>query len=116
MISCVRPRTFLSSVLLGLSSVIHKKFAARGLLDSLSYLGLCTSYHETLLFQSSVVNDPEQFKISDEAFIQFSFDNADHNTNILDSQNTFHAMGGIMCVTPSSSVTSESSIQKLNTI
>lgn len=86
LISCVRPRTFLSSILLGLSSFIHKKFAAKGLLDTLSYLGLFASYHETQLFESSIINDPEQYNISEDAFVQFSFDNADHNTNTIDMQ------------------------------
>ena len=116
LISCVRPRTFLSSILLRLSSFIHKKFAARRLLDTLSYLVLCASYRETLQFESSIVNDPEQIKISDDAFIQFSFDNADHNTNTIDGFKTFHAMGGIMCFTPSSAVTSENAIKRLNSV
>lgn len=116
LISCVRPRTFLSSILLGLSSLIHRKFAAKCLLDTLSYLGLCASYHETQLFESSIVHDPEQFKISEDAFIQFSFDNADHNTNTIDGFKTIHVTGGIRCVTPSSSVTSETSITRLSKI
>lgn len=74
-ISFIRPRTFLSSILLGLSSLIHRKFAAKTLVDTLCYLGLCASYRETQLFESSIVNDPEQFEIANDAFVQFTFDN-----------------------------------------
>lgn len=112
-ISFVRPRTFLSSILLGLSSMIHKKFAAKGLIDSLSHLGLCTSYRETQLFEKSITNDPEQYKVSGDLFVQFVYDNADHDSATIDRRGTFHAMGGIMCVTPSSCVTSNKKIPKV---
>ena len=79
-------------------------------------MGLCASYRETLQFESSIVNDPEQIKIYDDAFIQFSFDNADHNTNTIDGFKICHAMGGIMCVTPSSAVTSENAIKRLSSV
>ncbi|XP_072153378.1 activating signal cointegrator 1 complex subunit 3 isoform X4 [Bemisia tabaci] len=35
---------------------------------------------------------------------EFIFDNADFNSQILDEMNTFHAMGGVMRITPQSSV------------
>lgn len=37
-------------------------------------------------------------------FTQFVFDNADFNVATLTGHNTFHAMGGIACVTPPSTV------------
>ncbi|KAJ8671111.1 hypothetical protein QAD02_002370 [Eretmocerus hayati] len=111
-ISAARPRTFISSLLLGLSSVIHKKHGSRKLIDNLSYIGACASYSETMLFEASIVKDPEKLSLSN-AFIQFAFDNADHNTATLDGYNTFHVMGGIMIVTPHSSVTSEKPITRL---
>lgn len=37
--------------------------------------------------------------IEPDAFVQFIYDNADFNTKTLDGLNTFHAMGGIQCVT-----------------
>ena len=73
--------------------MMHKKHASKNLIDSLSYLGLCSPYHETMLFEASVVNDPENHKLSNDAYVQFIFDNADHNTNTIDGLNTFHAMG-----------------------
>lgn len=37
-------------------------------------------------------------------FSQFVFDNTDFHVCTLDGLNTFHSMGGIQCITPSSSV------------
>jgi len=102
LINSVRPRSFVSHILLGLSSLIHRKYASKKLIDCLANLGLCGSYSETILFESSIVKDPENFKIADDSFIQCIYDNADHNTKTIDGFNTFHAMGGIMVVTPSS--------------
>ncbi|KYN50525.1 hypothetical protein ALC57_00165 [Trachymyrmex cornetzi] len=69
-----------------------------------------------MLFETSVINDPEQFQINGDRFVQFIFDNADHNVNTLDGRNTFHAMGGIMCVTPSSAFSAAKTIQRLKNI
>ena len=41
------------------------------------------------------------------------FDNADHNVNTIDGVKTFHAMGGMMCVTPSSLISSEPEIPRI---
>ena len=51
--------------------------------------------------------------LSPDSYLQFVFDNADHNTATTDGKNTFHCMGGIMCVTPASSVQSNESIVRL---
>lgn len=115
-ITSVRPRSFLSPILLGLSSMIHKKYASKGLIDSLSNLGLCSSYKETLRFEASIIKDPANHIVSPDSYVQFVFDNADHNTCTIDGKNTFHAMGGIMVVTPASSVTSKKSISRLKQI
>ena len=90
-ITSARPRSFLSSILLGLSSMMHKKYASKGLIDALSYLGLCASYDETLRFEASIVNDPDNHSCNSECFIQYIFDNADHNNCTIDGKNTFHA-------------------------
>lgn len=115
-ISHARPRSFLSPILLGLSSMIHKKYASKGLIEALSYLGFCASYDETLLFEASILEEPDTHTCSPEAFIQYIFDNADHNTCTIDGKNTFHSMGGIMAVTPSSTVNSKRTIPRLSKI
>lgn len=115
-ITSVEPRSFLSPILLGLSSMIHKKYASKGLIDSLSNLGLCSSYKDTLRFEASIIKDPANHIVSPDSYVQFVFDNADHNTCTIDGKNTFHAMGGITVVTPASSVTSKKSISRLKQI
>ncbi|KAJ8685740.1 hypothetical protein QAD02_021533 [Eretmocerus hayati] len=97
---------------LGLSSVIHKQHASRKLIDSLPFIGICASYTETMLFEASIVKDPGSLQLT-QAFIQFAFDDADHNTQTLDGSHTFHVMGGIMIVTPHSSVTSLKQVTRL---
>lgn len=113
LMTAVRPRSFCSPILLGLSCMMHAKFSARGLIDCLYNVGLCASYSETVRFESSIVNDPEKFNIVSLAYLQFVYDNADHNTATIDGKNTFHCMRGIMCVTPSSSITCDSTIPRL---
>lgn len=44
-----------------------------------------------------LAEDPQ---LNEGVFLQFVFDNADINVRTLDGHNTFHAMGGIMCVSP----------------
>lgn len=113
--SSVRPRSFISPILLGLSSMMHKKHASKSLIDSLHNVGLCASYEETLLFEASIIHDPQQYDLTN-SYIQFVFDNADHNTDTIDGRSTFHSMGGIMCVSPASSVQSTKTIERLKKI
>ena len=87
---------------------MHAKFSAIGLIDCLYNIGLCASYLETARFETSIINDPEKFNIVSDTYLQFIYDNAEHNTVTIDGKNTFHCMGGIMCVTPLSSVTFDS--------
>ncbi|KYN02063.1 hypothetical protein ALC62_07132 [Cyphomyrmex costatus] len=95
---------------------MHKKYASRDLIDSLSYLGLCATYDETLRFEASILDDPENHVCKSECFVQYVFDNADHNTCILDGKNTMHVMGGIKVATPSSDVISKKNITRLKKI
>ncbi|GBN28720.1 hypothetical protein AVEN_221430-1 [Araneus ventricosus] len=43
-------------------------------------------------------------EVQDNGFVQFVFDNANHNTRIVEGHVTFHVMGGVQCVTPVSAV------------
>lgn len=45
-----------------------------------------------------------QMIVDENGFFQFVFDNADINVRTLDGLNTFHALGGIKCITPLDSV------------
>lgn len=101
-VAATRPRSFVSSILTALSTFLGKTFGSRKLISLLSYLGFCVSYDESLVFESSsVLLESLNLKKPDkESFVQFVFDNADANTNTLDGLNSFHAMGGIQCITP----------------
>ena len=72
--SCVRPRSFSSPLLLALSVMIHKKFAAKGLIDCLYNIGLCASYSKTVRFETSAVYDPESVRLSPDSYLLFVFD------------------------------------------
>lgn len=61
------------------------------------------------------MHQPQEQKI-DGTFLQYVFDNADHNINTIDGRNTFHAMGGIEIATPLNLVKSNECIAKLKNI
>lgn len=81
----------------------------------MSSMGLCATYNEVMIFESSVLISAQPTFISG-AFCQYVFDNADHNTNTLDGLNTFHSMGGIRCITPKQFVKSNGPINRLKSI
>ncbi|GBN71342.1 hypothetical protein AVEN_246386-1 [Araneus ventricosus] len=51
-------------------------------------------------------------EVQDNAYVQFVFDNADHNTRNVDGHRFFHIMGGVQCMTPSSTVQTISCIPR----
>lgn len=102
-ISATRPRSFVSPLQLGLSVYLHRCYGSKVLLDLLSSIGVSSSYNDAIRYESSVTKNT-QMTFSDNAYIQFVFDNADHNICTLDGKSTFHAMGGIVCVSPAASV------------
>lgn len=97
--SATRPRSYLSPLLIGLGVYLHRRYDSRMLIDLLHAFGFSCSYDEAKRYQWSALFSaplPE----NDDAFVQFIFDNADHNIKSLDGHGTFHSMGGIKCVTP----------------
>lgn len=116
-VAATRPRSFISPLstrplsfqllyLHGLSVHLHRKFGSRLLIDVLSNLGFCNNYKETTRFESSVTLSTNML-VNNTSYIQFIFYNADHNIHTLDGNDTFHVMGGLMCVTPASSLPPE---------
>lgn len=77
----------------------------------LSAIGVCSSYYEASVYMNSLIYNGRP-KINEEGFVQHIFDNADVNVRTLDGLNTFHAMGGIQCVTPSESVETEVTVER----
>ena len=53
-ITATRPRTIVSSIQVGLGTMLNKKYGSKDLIKILNSLGLCCSYKETQLFESSV--------------------------------------------------------------
>lgn len=98
----VRPKSFLSSLMIGVSIYCYKKFGSKLLLNLLATLGFSASYDEASRLEGSYVMQAKEVVVdgSVNPFNQFIFDNADFNVNTLDGHSTFHAMGGIMAVTP----------------
>lgn len=105
-ISATRPRSFISPVLLGLAVYLFCKVATRNIVQAVSHLGFCSSHSEVSQFEHSAVKfwNPD---ITTSSFSQFVFDNADFNINTRTGKDTFHAMGGIHCVTPYDSAVDE---------
>ncbi|KAK9883010.1 hypothetical protein WA026_001223 [Henosepilachna vigintioctopunctata] len=48
------------------------------------------------------------------SFTQFVFDNTNFNTNTLDGLSTFHAMGGIPCMTPRTAIAPDQEVGEDN--
>lgn len=71
--------------------------------SALIITGVSASYKECNLYMKCAANI-SQLNIDEKGFFQFVFDNADINVCTLDGLNTFHALGGIKCITPRKSV------------
>lgn len=107
-----RPKSFKSSILLGLAIFLHRKFEPRNLLRLLSSVGLCATYEEAATFEHSPIFSPIQ-DVLPNAFCQFVFDNADFNANTLYGLNTIHNMGGVQSVTLSTLLKLQPPVKKL---
>lgn len=102
-LSLVFPIKVQSPLQIGLAVTLYHRYGSRDLIDTLSSLGFCSSYHQLLLYQTSVIKNRDEPLMS-QCFSQFVFDNADHNVCTIDGYNTFHYMGGIEIVVPSHKV------------
>lgn len=110
----VRPRSFVSPLLASISLLLYRKFGSRNLVDLLANLGFCETYHEAQKLEMSTIQYSKPGSIIKTGnFNQFVFDNIDFNVCTIDGLNTFHAMGGIRCITPSSSIEKGSEMPRL---
>ncbi|PHT96242.1 hypothetical protein BC332_34832 [Capsicum chinense] len=113
--SAARPRSFLSPLQLSVAVLIYKKYGSKRLIDVLESLSVCSSYHEAKKFEvSSIMRTP--LEIDQNSFSQFIFDNADFNTQTIDGLQTFHAMGGVQCITPRKAIPPDQIIERINKI
>lgn len=111
-ISAVRPRSFVSTLLTGISSYLYRKFGSRHSINILSAVGFAASYNEASLLEVSSILRSQKPTVKEDAFCQFVFDNADFNVNTIDGSGTFHAMVGIMCVTPRHAIHPDESMKR----
>lgn len=111
-VSIIRQKDFSSSLQLAVGTYVYRKTGSRLIIELLSKLGVCASYYSIQLHEASTIMDPPTTNI-DKAFVQFVFDNTDHNVGTLDGHETFHCLGGIAAYTPSSSISYEGGSKKL---
>ncbi|KAE8740861.1 hypothetical protein FOCC_FOCC013607 [Frankliniella occidentalis] len=100
-LSAIRPKSYLSPLHLGTGVLLHRRFGSRYVVDLMASLGKSTSYNEVMKYEGVMaVSAPPS--VDRGAFIQFIFDNADHNTRTLTGHDTLHVAAGLMVVTPAS--------------
>ena len=92
-------RSFISPLLLAITSYIHQLTASRQIIDVLSSLGISESYGELRRLQNSLTSQGIPLYDST-AFTSFIFDNADFQIATLTGHGTFHSLGGLMVCTP----------------
>ncbi|KAJ8894123.1 hypothetical protein PR048_006733 [Dryococelus australis] len=97
-ISAVRPKSFLSPLQIGLALTLHRFYGSKHLINIVFSMGACASYYEASVYINALINAGSP-NVSEEAFIQHIFDNADVNVRTLDGLNTVHEMGeyGVLC-------------------
>lgn len=99
-ISAVRPRSFISPILLAIAVYINAMHESRELIDILSSVGFSDDYREVQRLYNALLPDGEQVYNLSGDLVNFVFDNADVNIRTLTGLGTWHAMGGIACVNP----------------
>lgn len=95
---------------------ILRKTGKRQVVDLLNKLGVCASYDALQLYETIIFLDPPKQIVSNHAFVQFVFDNTDHNISTLDRKKTFHCLGGVAAYTPSNFFDFEGHSRKLTKI
>lgn len=110
-VAAARPRSYISPLLFGTGIYMHRIFGSRSVIDYLCAMGFSISYKEIMKFEASAVSQ-SQYQLSQNAYQQFIFDNADFNTKTLDGYGTFHCMGGIVCISPESTCTFPNKIHR----
>lgn len=93
-IQAVRPRSFISPVLLAISVYVNTKLESRELVDVLSSLSFADDYREVMRLHDSLLPTEEESLQLVGDLINFIFDNADVNVRTLTGLDTWHALGG----------------------
>lgn len=109
----MKPHSFISHLHLAVSTCLLRKTGLKLVIGTLARLGACSSYYDTHFFEASCIINPTGMNTGD-SFIQFVFDNTDHNTHTLSGEGTFHCLEGVAIYTPEQEVSYEGKIKKLS--
>lgn len=121
LIKVIRPNLFISPIQVGVASILHEKTGCKDIVNLLCNYGYTASYHEVKRFRKSLAQNFKDVMADDppdlnDCTLQFVFDNADHNVRMLNGSGTFHAMGGVMIVTPYRIVAANTDITRLKEV
>lgn len=111
-ITAVRPRSFLSSLQIGLAVSLHRKFGTKKIIDICNDLGFCASYNEARLYEISA-SFQSAFELLPGTAIQYVVDNSDFNVDTIDGKNTFHNLGRIAIISPENGLMPREPIKRL---
>ena len=114
-VSAARPRSFISPLQLSLSTTLYREGVPVNVINICHNLGFSCSYYETMLYEASVIYQ-EKISLKPCTFIQMVEDNADFNKATVDGHGTFHNLGTIQIITPSSNILPRKPVERLKKI
>lgn len=68
-VSILRPKSFISNLQLAVGTYVYRKTGSRLIIDLLSKIAVCSSYHNLQLYEASTIIDPPKMNIDDNAFV-----------------------------------------------
>ncbi|KAK3932952.1 Elongation factor 4, partial [Frankliniella fusca] len=104
-VSAARPRSYVSPLKHGLALLLHTRYGSRDLLSVLSAVGAVADYADAVCFETSAAHASAECAVQPGAFQQYVADNADFDVGTLDGHNTFHVLGMVKSITPSTALT-----------
>ena len=90
---------------------LHRKFGSRKIIEICNELGFCGSYPEALLYKNSAAFQ-SYYEVKSGTAIQYVVDNFDFNVDTPDGKNTFHNLGRIAIISPSSGLEPRKQIKR----
>ena len=99
-IAAMRPRSFVSPILLAISVYVNTKLESRELVDVLSSLSFADDYRELSRLHDALMPTEKDIEVLLGDLGNFIFDNADIDIRTLTGLGTWHVMGGIAASTP----------------
>lgn len=100
MICLLQPPKFTSMLQLSVGTYVFRKTGSKLIIELLSKIGISCSYYQIRKYEDSVIMYPLKLIVEPGVFVQFVFDNTDHNVATLDGKDTFHCLGVIAIYTP----------------